>query len=407
MGKLTATKLRTLVQPGTYGDGEGLYLQVRGPRNRSWLFRYKLNRKPRLMGLGRAADLTLAEAREAAQAARRLVRQGIDPIDRRRAERASTGLNTFREVAEAYIRAHSPGWRNAQHREQWQRTLESYAYPILGSLGVATIDTGAIMRVLEPIWRGKTETAGRLRGRIEAVLDYASANGWRTGDNPARLRGHLSKLLPARSKIAPVKHHPALPWQQIRTFMRDLQQQQSVSALALRFTILTAARTGEVIGARWSEIDATGKVWCIPGARMKSGRDHRVPLSDDALDVLREMEKLRTEDSDKAPVFPGSKRGIPLSNMAMLMLLRRMRKGRLTVHGFRSTFRDWCAETTNYPREVAEAALAHTLNDKTEAAYQRADLIEKRRRLMTDWSGFCASSAVERINGIPLHQAAD
>jgi Phage integrase central domain/Arm DNA-binding domain len=250
--KLTATKLRTLVKPGTYGDGEGLYLQVRGPRNRSWLFRYKLNRKSRLMGLGRVEDVTLAQAREAAQAARRLLRQGIDPIDKRRSERSSAGLNTFREVAEAYIKAHSPGWRNAKHREQWRRTLESYAYPVLGSLGVSTIDTGAVMRVLEPIWRAKPETAGRLRGRIEAVLDYASANCWRNGDNPARLRGHLAKLLPPRSKIAPVEHHAALPWQQLGEFMHELRQQTSVSALSLRFTILTAARKRSRRGGRGS-----------------------------------------------------------------------------------------------------------------------------------------------------------
>jgi integrase len=349
------------------------------------------------MGLGAFPDVSLAEARDAAAAARKQVRQGVNPIDQRRATRtavaASAGLNTFAQVADAYIAAHDASWRNAKHRQQWRNTLDTYARPVMGNLGVAVVDTGAVMRVLEPIWREKPETASRLRGRIESVLDYAAARGWRTGDNPARWRGHMDNLLPSRAKISRVEHHAALPWREIGGFMAALAEQEGVAALALRFAILTAARTGEVIGARWSEIDMAAGVWLVPADRMKAGREHRIPLSDAALHVLRELAKLRTNPKVDGFVFRGGKVGKPLSSMALLMLLRRIKRGDLTAHGFRSTFRDWCAEATNYPREVAEAALAHTLRDKTEAAYQRGDLMEKRRRLMAEWAAFCARPA--------------
>jgi integrase len=397
MGKLNAARLRTLTKRGAYGDGAGLYLQVRGAEQRSWRYRFKLHGEPHLMGLGTVADVSLAEARDAAAAARKLVRQGIDPIARRRAERADAagraGLNTFAEVADAYIAAHAASWRNAKHRQQWRNTLDTYARPVLGNFGVAMVDTGGVMRVLEPIWREKPETASRLRGRIESVLDYATARGWRTGDNPARWRGHMDNLLPSRAKIARVEHHAALPWREIGAFMADLSKQEGVGALALRYAVLTAARTGEVIGARWSEIDMPAGVWTVPAERMKAGREHRVPLSDAALAVLRQATTLAAKQDPGGFVFPGGKASKPLSSMAMLMLLRRMERGDLTAHGFRSTFRDWCAESTNYPREIAEAALAHTLRDKTEAAYQRGDLMEKRRRLMAEWAAFCARPA--------------
>jgi integrase len=397
MGNLNTAKLRTLTKPGTYGDGAGLYLQVRGAEQRSWLYRFKLHGKAHLMGLGAFADVSLAEARDAAQTARKLVRQGIDPIGRRRTQRAEiaarAGLNSFSEVADVYIAAHEASWRNAKHRQQWRNTLDTYAVPILGKMPVAQVDVGSVMRVLEPIWREKTETASRLRGRIESVLDYATARGWRTGENPARWRGHLDNLLPARSKIAQVEHHPALPWREIGAFMKTLRDQEGTAALALRFVILTATRTGEAIGATWSEIDLNEALWTIPGKRMKAGREHRVPLSDAALAVLAEAAKLRTKNDQDGPVFPGGKGGKPLSNMALLMLLRRMGRSDLTAHGFRSTFRDWCAEATNYPREVAEAALAHALRDKTEAACQRGGMMEKRRQLMTEWAAFCGWSA--------------
>ena len=272
-------------------------LQVRGASNRSWLYRFKLNGKPHLMGLGALSDVSLAEAREAAAAARKLVRQGVDPIARRRSERADTAarsrLNTFADVAEAYIAAHEAGWRNARHRQQWRHTLDSYARPAIGDLGIASIDTGAIMRVLEPIWRTKPETASRLRGRIELVLDYATARGWRTGENPARWRSHVENLLPPRSKIVRVKHHAALPWSEIGAFMTRLRDQRGASALALQFVILTAARTGEVLGARWSEVDLRDAMWTVPGNRIKAGREHRVPLSDVAMDVLRDVGALQ------------------------------------------------------------------------------------------------------------------
>jgi integrase len=297
---------------------------------------------------------------------------------------------TFSQVANAYIAAHERSWRNAKHRQQWRSTLDTYADPLLGRLPVAQVMVGDVMRALEPIWYARTETASRLRGRIEAVLDYAAARGWRTSENPARWRGHLDNLLPARSKVAKVKHHTALPWREIGAFMATLAKEQGVSALALRFAIMTAARTSEVIGARWSEINLNEAVWTVPAGRMKAYREHRVPLSEGALEVLRTMANVRTHQKADGFVFPGGKPSKPLSSMALLMLLRRMGRGDLTAHGFRSTFRDWCAEATNYPREVAEAALAHTLRDKTEAAYQRGDLMEKRRRLMAEWATFCS-----------------
>ena len=279
---------------------------------------------------------------------------------------------------------HEDSWRNEKHRWQWRQTLE-VACEEIGKIPVAAIATGDVMRVLEPIWREKTETAARLRGRIESVLDFAGARGWRDGENPARWRGHLAKLLPAPGKVAKVEHHSALPWPEIGSFMAELRLQDGAAARALEFTILTAARTGETIGAIWSEIDIAAAQWTVPAARMKAGREHRVPLSGAALAVLADVASPRD-----AWIFPGGRPGKPLSNMSMLMLSRRMGRPKLTVHGFRSTFRDWCAESTDYPREVAEQALAHVLGDKVEAAYRRGDLLGKRRQLMEDWAAFCS-----------------
>lgn len=399
MARLNAARVKALTKPGTYGDGGGLYLNVKDAGTRSWLFRYRSPAgKQRWMGLGTARDVSLAEAREAATAARATLRQGVDPIEQRAAHRAAAGQKaerqTFKAVAEAYIAAHGPAWRNAKHRAQWAATLETYAFPALGQAQVATITTAEVTGILEPIWLTKPETASRLRGRIEAILDYAAARGLRSGDNPARWRGHLANLLPARGKVARVQHHAALPWRQMSGFMADLAHEGGIAAMALRFAILTAARTGEVIGARWSEFDLTEKVWTVPGARMKAGREHRVPLCDAALEVLHELAK--AGNAPGAYVFPGQRSGKPLSNMAMTALLRRMKRGDITVHGFRSTFRDWCAEATNTPRELAEAALAHTLKDKTEAAYQRGDLLERRRRLMEDWAAWCSRPLDDR-----------
>jgi integrase len=398
--------------PGRYGDGKGLYLLVRSAAARFWLFRYRRNGHMREMGLGSFADVTLAEAREKAADLHRKVKAGIDPLAEREARafaekvashQATVRAITFADVADRYIAAHEAGWRNPKHRQQWRNTLNTYALPVLGTLPVSDVDTGAVMRVLEPIWRKKTETASRLRGRIESVLDYATAREWRAGENPARWRGHLENLLPAPGKVAKVEHHAALPWREIGTFMATLVEQEGVAALALRFAILTAARTGEVIGATWREMDMASAVWTVPAGRMKASREHRVPLSSLALTVLRAAAQLRSDPHPDASVFPG-KLGKPLSNMAMLALLRRMGCADLTTHGFRSTFRDWCAESTNHPREVAEAALAHTLDDKVEAAYRRGDLMEKRSRLMADWAAFCGRPAPAG-EVVPLHAA--
>jgi integrase len=398
---LTAAKVRT-AKPGRYGDGRGLYLFVRSADARFWVYRYTREGRMREMGLGRAGEgdeaVSLAEARDKAAVLFKLVREGVDPLDQREAEakaaaaeaqKAAIRGTTFRTVAERYLDAHEKTWRNPKHRLQWRNTLDTYAHPHFGDLPVGEVATEHVLAALEPIWRAKPETATRVRGRIESVLDYAAAREWRTGENPARWRGHLANLLPARGKVAPVEHHAALPWHEIGAFLPLLEAQAGVSAKALHFLILTAARSGEVLGARWGELDLAAKVWTVPAARMKAGREHRVPLSAPALAILTEMRALRRVDAAEAFVFPGAAEGRPLSIMAMAMVLRRMKRGDLTVHGFRSTFRDWVGEATVTPREVAEAALAHTLADKTEAAYARGDLFAKRVRLMEDWAKFC------------------
>lgn len=400
---------RLAKRPGLYADGGGLYLLVQSPTSRSWLFRFMLKRRAREMGLGSYPERTLAEARALAHAARRLLLDGIDPIEHRNSLRAQTALDaaksiTFRECAERYIEGHKAGWRNEKHREQWSATLDSYAYPALGGLSVQAIDTGLVMKVLEPIWKLKPETASRLRGRIEAVLDWARVRGYRDGENPARWRGHLDKMLPARAKLQRPEHHAALPYAEIAEFVSALQKQEGIAARALEFAILTAARTGEVIGAKWSEIDFEAPTWTVPGSRMKSGREHRVPLSDRAVEILEGMAHLRDSAAPDAFVYPGGRKGRPLSNMAMLQTLRRMGRSDLTVHGFRSTFRDWCAERTAFPSEVAEMALAHVVGNKVEAAYRRGDLFDRRRQLAEAWSRFCSMPASE-LRVVPLFGA--
>jgi integrase len=411
--KLTAVAVRSASKPGRYADGGGLYLQVQGAAQKSWLFRFTLRGRARQMGLGPAVGeraVTLAQAREKARDAHDLLKQGIDPLERRRAaeaaEKARQPGQTFRAVADLYFAAHSAGWRNAKHRAQWRTTMESYAYPAFGGRSVAEVDTGAVMAALEPIWRAKPETASRVRGRVEAVLDYAKARGWRDGENPARWRGHLSNLLPARHRIARVEHHVALPWREVGLFVADLRRRSGTAALALELIVLTAARSGEALGMRWGEVDFDRAVWTVPAERMKGGREHRVPLSPAALAVLQRMEPLRPKvGGEDALVFPGTRRGRSLSNKALPMVLRRMKHGDLTVHGFRSTFRDWCAEAISYPRELAEATLAHALRDKVEAAYQRGDLLERRRRLMEEWAEFCAKAAPAAGAVVPLRRA--
>ena len=390
MPKLTALAARRLVKPGRYGDGGGLYLQVRDAEHRSWLFRYMVAGQARQMGLGPYDDVSLAEARDGAAAARKQLRAGTDPLGARVASReavkaARAAALTFGQVVDRYIAAHEASWRNEKHRKQWRTTLDSYAGPIMGSLPVGEVDTGHVMQVLEPIWQDKPETASRLRGRVEAVLDYATARSWRQGDNPARWRGHIANLLPRRTKVRAVEHHPALAWSEMGAFMARIRAEEGTAARCMELVILTATRTGEAIGATWAEVDLAAGVWTIPRKRMKAGVEHRVPLTKPVLALLRTQREAASGDY----VFPGAKAGKPLSNMAMMMVLRRMKRLDITVHGFRSTFRDWAAEATTYPREVAEAALAHTLRDKVEAAYRRGDLFEKRKALMEEWAGWC------------------
>ncbi len=394
--KLHAVKIKNLSEPGRYGDGGGLWLQVRDLDHRSWLYRYQMNGRARQMGLGPFPDVPLSEAREEAQRCRGLVRSFIDPIEQKQQLKADAaakaGVETFRKVAERYIAAHANSWSNPKHRAQWGATLATYVYPAFGNRSVAAVATGDVMRVIEPIWRTKPETAARVRGRIEAVLDYATARGWRHGDNPARWRGHVANLLPARSKVAPQQHHSALPWQEMSAFLRTIRAEAGTSPLALEFAILTAARTGEVIGAKWSEIDMAEATWTIPAERMKAKKEHRIPLSRPALAVLSKLLPNRPAEGDGF-VFPGGKVGSAMSNMGMNMLLRRIKREDLTVHGFRSTFRDWVSETTAYPGDVAEAALAHTVKGRVEAADRRGDLFEKRRAMMADWAAHCERAA--------------
>ena len=395
--RLTALEVDKIKTPGMYPDGSGLYLRVTPDKTKNWVLRYMLSGKPRWMGLGPVSLFGLQEARAKALDARRQRHEGVDPIEARKAARQQALLDaakaiTFKQCATSYIAAHKPSWHNPKHAAQWEATLATYAEPVMGALPVQAIDTALVTKVIEPIWSEKPETASRLRGRIEAVLDWAKVRGYRQGENPARWRGHLENLLPARSKVRSVEHHAALPYAEIGGFISGLRQQEGTAAQALEFAILTAARTGEVIGATWGEIDLPGKMWVIPGARMKAGREHRVPLSPRAVEIAAAMKKLAGDGvSLKAPVFSGAKPGKPLSNMAFLMLLRRMGRDCVTAHGFRSTFRDWAAERTGFASEMAEMALAHAVGNKVEAAYRRGDLFDKRRRMMDDWAKFCGT----------------
>jgi len=405
--KLSARTVATLTEPGRYGDGLGLWLHIGPSGAKSWVYRYRLNGKDREMGLGPVHTVTLAEARAAVTEARKQVRASTDPLDAREAARVDAKLaaalaKSFRDCAGAYIEAMRPSWKNAKHADQWANTLATYAFPVIGDMPIAKVDTAAVLRVLEPIWTTKTETASRLRGRIESVLDWAKVRGYRAGDNPAAWKGHLAETLPARSAVQKVEHHAALPYSELGAFMALLRAQDGASARALEFAILAAARTGEVLGATWAEFDTNAKVWTIPAERMKAKREHRVPLSDAALHVI---ETMRGQSADY--VFPGRKPGSPLSSMALLMTLRRMERADLTAHGFRSTFKDWASECTAYPNEVSEMALAHAVGDKVEAAYRRGDLFDKRHRLMTDWADWCARPMQKAASVTPIRAAAE
>jgi integrase len=393
--KLTARKVDTLKATGRHSDGGGLYLNVTDTGAKSWLFMWKKAGRRREMGLGSIRDVPLARARTLAFEARQHLASGRDPL----AAREKPASMTFGDAATALVESMSPSWRNAKHRAQWTMTLTVYGAPLAG-LAVADITTGDVLGVLKPLWLKKPETASRLRGRIERTLDFAKARGMRSGENPARWRGHLDALLPKRPKLTR-GHHKALPFADVPAFVAKLRERQGPAPAALEFAILTAARSGEVFGATWDEIDLDGRIWTVPAARMKAGREHRVPLTDRAVTILKTMLKLRTSEF----VFPGMKADRPLSVMALEMVLRRM-KVDATVHGFRSAFRDWTGESTAFPREIAEAALAHLVGDAVERAYRRGDALEKRRALMEAWEGYCAVNRSAKVVAFAKRKAA-
>jgi integrase len=386
INKLSARTVETVKAPGRYSDGGNLYLSISANGGRRWVFMYRFAGKQREMGLGSASrtGTSLARARELAAEARTALATGLDPLEARKTVRlARRTVPTFGECADAYVETHKNSWRHEKHLAQWRMTLTTHCAPIR-AMPVDKIDTEAVLKVLQPIWEGLPETAKRLRGRIEMVLDAAAVRGFRTGENPARWRGHLQSLL-ARPKVLTRGHHPAIAYEKLPDFVAELRAWQTLAARSLEFTILTACRSCEVINAQWEEIDLAKAIWTIPAQRMKAGREHRVPLSHQAVAILTALQQTRSSDF----VFPGTRSGKPLSAMAMAMQLRRMKADHITVHGFRSTFRDWASETTSFPHEVCEQALAHAIGNKTEAAYRRGDLFEKRRQLMDAWAKYC------------------
>jgi integrase len=400
--KLKVTDLRTK-KPGPISDGGNLNLRTweakDGTLTRGWIFRFQLpGRKPRDMGLGSLDSIGLAKARELAAAYREMVATGVDPIEHRNQERAQVAailpVPTFDDVAKTYITAHRPSWRNPVHAKQWETSLKTYASPVIGKLLVNAINTDHVMKVLEPIWHEKTDTAKRVRGRIETVLNYATVRKLRHGDNPARWTGYLSELLARPSRLAPVQHHAALDYNTMGEFMAALRQREGIGALALEFTVLTCARTAETLGATWDEIDLDEKVWIVPGDRIKAGKEHRVPLSKAALAVLHQVrditKKIGGPVAKSKLIFPNDRTGDRMSPNALLALLKRMQRDDVTTHGFRSAFRDWVGEATNFPNDAAELALAHKVADKVEAAYRRGSMFNKRRLMMEAWANYCA-----------------
>lgn len=421
LNRLSPRTVATLKKRGYHADGGGLYLQVSALGTKSWAFRFARNGRQREMGLGPVHTVSLAEAREKALECRKQLQNGIDPIDARKEARASEAVArvkamTFDQCADAYVEANRAGWKSAKHADQWESTLKTYASPVIGSLPVALIDAGLVLKVLEKdqLWTTKPETANRLRGRIEAVLGWATVHKYRSGENPAQWKNNLEMVLPSRSKVASIEHHPALFYTEIGAFIASLRQQPGHAARALEFAILTNTRTSETIGATWREINLDAGVWIIPAERMKAGKEHHIPLSSRATEILTET-LLYAEDGGY--VFPGRKERCSLSNMALLAVVRRMNKDKLiwkdrngepiVPHGFRSTFRDWAGETTAYPREVIEHAMAHQLPDKAEAAYARGTLFDKRKRLMADWAAYCGT-VIQGVgnNVVPINSAA-
>lgn len=388
--ELSALAVGRLRKEGRHAVGgvDGLHLRIAGA-SRAWVLRTTSGERRCDIGLGPYPEVTLAEARDAAIDLRRQIRRGVDPLAERRKTRLQSQTQgrpvaTFRSCANAYVEMNRAGWKNRKHIAQWSSTLQAYAFPEIGDLAVAEVDTRAVLAILQPIWTTKTETANRLRGRIEAILDWAKVQGFREGDNPARWRGHIDKMLPPPRRVQTVTHHAALPYADVPEFVKALHTRSGISARALEFSIFCAARGGEVRGARWEELDLNDAIWTVPAERMKAGKEHRVPLSPQALAVLESLPRFNREPY----VFSALGGGI-LSENAMTALLKRMGAGHITQHGFRSSFRDWAGETTHYPREVIEHGLAHQLKDKAEAAYQRGDLLLKRKSLMRDWGCYC------------------
>jgi len=390
--QLTAFGVARAKEPGYLGDGGGLYLQVSGSGSKSWIFRFALAKRRREMGLGPYPEVSLAQAREAAASARSWLKAGKDPIEARVAERERQRLEaarsvTFDQAAEQFISGHEGGWKNEKHRQQWRNTLKTYGSPKIGWLSVGDVGTSEVIGILERIWGTKPETASRLRGRIERILDWAKVRGYRQGENPARWRGHLDKVFAAKGKVRKVKHHEAVPIDAMPAIYQRLRGAAGISAKAQRFTILTVVRGGVTTGAKWPEFDRDEGVWTIPAERMKASREHRVPLSKEAIEILDEMVTVRTDDR----VFPGHKKDKPLSLTALSKALRAAGGGNATTHGARSTFKDWASERTSFPNEVSEMALAHVVSDKVEAAYRRGDLMKKRAAMMEAWAGFVAT----------------
>ncbi|MGK2910522.1 MAG: tyrosine-type recombinase/integrase [Sphingobium sp.] len=390
--RLSVKSVQAESRPGVHSDGDGLYMRVRDTGTKSWLYIGMLNRRRREIGLGSVRDVSLAQAREMARELRHAFRAGIDPVvEKERARAAERPTQTFGEFADALLDNIEDGFRNEKHRKQWRSTLQTHAAELRGK-PIDQIDAAAVLNVLQPIWLALPETASRVRGRIERVLDAAKAKGLRTGENPARWKGHLELLLPRKPQIGPA-HHAALPFGEISDFMNKLAERPASAARALEVTILTAARSGETLGMTWGEIDLDAAIWTLPAERMKAGRIHQVPLSLASLRILKDLRP--SQPHANAKVFVGN-HGKPLSNMAMSMLLRRMGYDGTTVHGFRSTFRDWAGETTAYSREDVETGLAHTVTSKTERAYRRGTALEKRREIMTAWASFCGKQESDR-----------
>jgi integrase len=389
LNRLSALKVEKAKHPGMYADGGSLYLRVAEGGSRQWIYRYVTNGRPRDMGIGPVHVLTLAEAREKAREASRLRLEGVDPIAHKHAQRAAAAVAaasamTFRQCAEGFIKDNEASWGNPKHRLEWQRSLAKYAFPVLGNLPVASVDTPLVLRIIKPLWQRVPETASRVRGRIENVLGWATVHHYRAGDNPARWQGLLEHALPAVQKG---EHHAAMPYAEVPAFVARLRQETSVPAKCLEFVILTAARLGEALGATWDEVDLDNRIWTVPASRMKAGKEHRVPLSAAAIALLQELHAIRCSDY----VFPGAHPGKAIGKNMPLRLLNELTGNGATVHGFRSSFRDWCAERSSFPREVAEAALAHAVPSQVEAAYRRTDFFDRRRRLMDSWSDFCAA----------------